>query len=101
MNESFRLAFKRSGRDLKISRFTMRDSKHWPRGITLDGEWSCWPLGIALDLVPRNSVTRNQLSRVRQRQGWNPDEFDLQVISNGSYLEFSGVSQDALPEGGL
>ncbi len=99
MNESFSLEFRRNGRTLPISRFSIRETQAWPPGITLDGEWSAWPLGLALNLAPRDQETRNAIKRVRERQQWRSNEFDLQVTSFSSRLELSGVAPDALPAG--
>ena len=101
MNESFSLQFKRDKRILPITRFSMRESIAWPPGITIDGEWSAWPLGMALKLSPRNKDTKAAIKAVRVEQNWRPNEFDLQVTSRTNRLDFCGVAPKALPAGRL
>lgn len=99
MNESFSLQFRRNGRTLRISRFFMQDAPTWPPGITLDGEWSAWPLGLALNLAPQDQKTKDAFKQVQAQHQWYSNEFALQAMSLPKSLKLSGVAPDALPAG--
>lgn len=92
--EAFEFVFERRGRELPVTGLEPNE------GIVLDGETSAWPLGVALQLVPRSPGTRVQWENIQRKQGWiGARTFGLSMSVRNGRLRFEGIKPRMLPEG--
>jgi len=92
VNESFHIRFVSGGKPLNVVDFDPEV------GVTLDHHRDASPLTFAIGV---QSLIPVQLAAVRQRHGWDSDEFHMHVAMDSGGLTFSGVAGDpgGLPPG--
>jgi hypothetical protein len=92
MNESIRFALEMDGEHLPIQAFG-------PAGLELENEIDAWPRSFVLEFDADNEVTRTRMNWVRDRLGWNPGIFNLNVTLDGGDLVVTGVDSRSFPGG--
>ncbi|HKB13457.1 MAG TPA: hypothetical protein VKD69_22480 [Vicinamibacterales bacterium] len=92
MNERIRIAFRIDGTPLPVQSF---DST----GLRFDDEIDCWPRTFLLEFDANNQITRTRMEWVRQRWGWNPGLFNLQITLDQGTLLVTGADARSLPAG--
>jgi hypothetical protein len=91
MNEYIEIHLRRNGRSLRINRQV-------PRGIEL-AEPDPIERAVQIGFAPANAVAEYRLQRVRQLQGWQPNEFALDRRIEDGTITLRGVDKFSLPEG--
>jgi hypothetical protein len=91
VNEYIEVQLRRNDRPLRIRR-------ELPEGIELD-EADPITRAVAIGFSPADDMTDYRLRRVRQLQGWDPDQFQLQQSVEDGSLVLRGVDKYALPPG--
>lgn len=100
MDECISIEFERDGELAPVTSFRSTRPEPHETGIILDGETSASPRGFALNLRPRDEVTKIAFERVQRRLDWfNPRRFEVEAARDGDRLRLEGVDAEALPPG--
>ena len=92
MNEQIRIAFEMDGRPLPVEAF---DST----GLRFENEIDAWPRSFLLEFDGNNEITRTRMNWVRDRWGWNPGFFNLNIALDDGALLVKGSDERSLPGG--
>lgn len=91
MNEYIEIRFRRNDRPLRVRRQV-------PGGVELDEPDPIQrTVGIGFDGV--DEITKYRMRRIRQLQGWEPNQFKLALAVEDGAIVLRGVTPLALPEG--
>jgi hypothetical protein len=92
MNERIRIQFEMDGAPLPVQSFDAT-------GLRFEDEVDCWPRSVLLEFDANNEITRTRMNWVRDRWGWNPGVFNLDVSLDDGALLVRGVDPRSLPGG--
>jgi hypothetical protein len=92
MNERIRIEFEMDGQPLPIESLDAN-------GVRFEQELDCWPRTLMLEFDGNNEVTRTRMNWVRDRWGWNPGVFNLNVSLDDGALLIRGADERSLPGG--
>jgi hypothetical protein len=93
VQEKIRITMQVDGAGLQIGQLS-------DAGLIVSGETSATPRGLSLILEAGNAITEFRMRRVRQVQGWDPQEFHLRIGVEGNSIVCQGVDALSLPAGG-
>lgn len=93
MNEYVEIRFRRNNKPWRVRRQV-------PGGVELD-EPDPLQRTVGIGFDGADDITKYRMRRIRQLQGWEPNQFKLAVAVEDGAIVLRGVTPLALPEGGI